>query len=117
MKTEEIWEDVIDDLDKQHELDKKGKKMGEIEKNGAKRVKKSIGWTDYQKDVYTMKGSNIEVGLDDWEVYMGNGMYKSTDNEDNADMISLLAQINARLKRIERVLKENENRSERKTKT
>ena len=100
--TDEIYEDVLEEEPKDSKEDRKWEK----------RLRKSIGW--FEPDIKymcacdekgkTWKGAEIKKKIV-WEVSLGDGAGFTCDKQIEAEILSYLVQINARLKWIEKRLK------------
>ena len=104
MIEEELYDDVLLDVDKE--------RNEEEEKKFQERIVKSIGWVDVllegktfveqdENGVFKVNGSSITNIEARYDVYLGGGRSFTCDKQSDAEVLSKLVQNNIRLKRIE----------------
>ncbi len=109
---EELYGDVLEELEEKQKKSKNFKETCDREDKFHKRLKKTIGWIDFEpiqrQQVWKgklVKGSEV-ISQDDWMVNAGDGGRYSTDRQMEAHILAYLVQMDIRLRRMEKKLNE-----------
>ncbi len=107
MKREQIYQDLIEEMDEEHDKEHKSPEVFlKTENKYTKKLKKSIGWINFETDKYIIEGGNVELKKNRWTVNVDDESMVDCEKQETAEILSMVAQINERLIRIEKRLDE-----------
>lgn len=107
----ELHEELLEEQDRKLVEVKDANKANRIMKSFLKRMRESVGWVEHSEEEYGMldgKGKSYlgcpTIKKEICSVNLGDGCVQDCEEQDMATLLSIVAQMNERVKRIEKAL-------------